>query len=231
MDKTAMISSLINTITHGNKTQFANMLGITPQAVNTWITRGTFNAELIYEKIPNISAKWLLSGKGNMLNDEKTQPQLCNLCNTQETLREGVGVEYGDVESLPVIPCEIYKAPDVDIYKYVRQNTTDTLPTVSMFPVADMYYRVMSRSMEPYFCSGDILALKAYPIDDARVLPGSPYVVDTRPNGMILRLLYPHPDGYSVHAYHDDRYTDFIIPTADIIRIYRIVGLLRIDVQ
>ena len=60
MDRKRMVSSLVEYYTNGNKSQFAKMLGITPQTINTWISRNTFNAELIYAKCEGVSANWLL---------------------------------------------------------------------------------------------------------------------------------------------------------------------------
>ena len=67
MDKKGILGALIAHYTNGNKSQFAKILGIKPQTINTWDTRGTFDLELIYSKCEGISAEWLLTGEGNML--------------------------------------------------------------------------------------------------------------------------------------------------------------------
>ena len=61
---------LVNYYSNGNKSDFARKIGITPQGLSSWITRGTFDLEIIYSKCENISADWLLSGEGNMIKDE-----------------------------------------------------------------------------------------------------------------------------------------------------------------
>ena len=71
MDKSSMVESLINYYTDGNQAKFAAMLGIPAQNVSAWIKRGTFNAELLFEKLNGVSAEWLLTGEGNMLKDEQ----------------------------------------------------------------------------------------------------------------------------------------------------------------
>ena len=75
MTKTEMIEALVSHYAGGNKSRFANMLGIRAQTINTWMSRNSFDIELIYSKCENISAKWLLSGEGDML--EKS-----SLCDT-----------------------------------------------------------------------------------------------------------------------------------------------------
>ena len=71
MNKTIMLEQLINHYTDGNKSKFANMLGIKPQTINTWLTRNTLDAELIYSKCEDVSGGWLLSGEGDMLEEDK----------------------------------------------------------------------------------------------------------------------------------------------------------------
>lgn len=67
-----MLESLINYYTDGNKAKFAAFLGINAQNISAWIARNTFDAELIYTKCKEVSADWLLSGKGEMLSDKRT---------------------------------------------------------------------------------------------------------------------------------------------------------------
>lgn len=134
-------------------------------------------------------------------------------------------------EEIPVIPADLYNEPEVDVYEYILDQETDMEPAVKQFPKTDMYYRIKSRAMENYICSGDILALTAYPQGQERIVPGDPYVVDTNTNGLVTRLLYNHPDGFLARSHNPERYPDFVITREEILRIYRIVGLLRINVQ
>lgn len=72
MDKRLMLEQLINYYTDGNKTRFAEQIGVKPQTINSWLTRNSYDAELIYAKCVNVSADWLLSGEGSMLRKETT---------------------------------------------------------------------------------------------------------------------------------------------------------------
>ena len=74
MTKTEMIEALVSHYAGGNKSRFANMLGIRAQTINTWMSRNSFDIELIYSKCEGVSAKWLLSGEGDMLEN----PSLCD---------------------------------------------------------------------------------------------------------------------------------------------------------
>ena len=70
MDKSVMLETMVNYFTNGNKAKFASSLGISPQTLSKWISRSTFDAELIYSVYPEISPNWLLSGEGEMLKEE-----------------------------------------------------------------------------------------------------------------------------------------------------------------
>lgn len=238
MKKSEMVNMLIKHYTHGNKTQFAQLLGVTPQTIGSWLTRDTFNAELIFEKFPEVSASWLLTGVGKMLNTStpKDVSNMHNICNTiippndSTTSVDGKPVE---VQELPIIPAKIVNAPSIDVYKYISDNENDleTAPVVQQFPDSKAFYRIKTKAMEPSICAGDMLALAAYPVGCERIVPGDPYSVDTNTNGLVTRLLYNHPDGFLARSYNPEKYPDFVIAREEIIRVFRIVGLLRINVQ
>lgn len=54
--------------------QFADKLGVKPQTVSSWITRNTFDIDLIYAKCSDINANWLLTGEGDMLKSDHKTP-------------------------------------------------------------------------------------------------------------------------------------------------------------
>ena len=72
MDKGTMLECLINNYTDGNKAAFARKLGVSPQVLSHWIGRKTFDNELIYQKCAGVSAHWLLTGEGEMLEAPST---------------------------------------------------------------------------------------------------------------------------------------------------------------
>lgn len=75
MDKKLILSELINHFSNGNISKFANLLGLRSQVVSNWKTRGVLDYELILEKLPEVSAEWLLRGIGSMLKDGTTAPE------------------------------------------------------------------------------------------------------------------------------------------------------------
>ena len=63
-----MIEILVNHYADGNKARFPTMLGIKPQTLSMWLSRNSFDAELLFSRCEDLSGDWLLSGgKGEML--------------------------------------------------------------------------------------------------------------------------------------------------------------------
>ena len=70
MSKRERLEALIDHYSNGNKSDFARMLGIKPQTINSWMSRDSYDIDLIYSICENLSADWLLTGEGKMLLDE-----------------------------------------------------------------------------------------------------------------------------------------------------------------
>ena len=72
MRKSEQLERIIEHYAGGNKSKMARLLGVSPQAISTWITRDAYDIELIYAKCENINPEWLLTGKGPMLKSDNT---------------------------------------------------------------------------------------------------------------------------------------------------------------
>lgn len=75
MLKSEMLNDLIDYYAQGNKSQFARMLGVTPQVIIGWSVRNSMSKEIIYAKLKGVSAHWLLTdGEGEMIESaQQTQ--------------------------------------------------------------------------------------------------------------------------------------------------------------
>ena len=62
MNKASILQTLIKQFADGNQSKFARLLGTKPQTIASWLSRGTFDIELIYAKCENLSGDWLLNG-------------------------------------------------------------------------------------------------------------------------------------------------------------------------
>lgn len=67
MEKYTRLQRLIEYYCGGNKAEFAKKIGVTPQCLYTWSSRGTLDYDIIFAKCEDLSAKWLLTGEGEML--------------------------------------------------------------------------------------------------------------------------------------------------------------------
>lgn len=65
-----MIEEMVKHYAGGNKAYFARQLGISPARLSKWMERDTYDAEILFEKLKDISSAWLLSGKGPMTHEE-----------------------------------------------------------------------------------------------------------------------------------------------------------------
>lgn len=72
MNKNERIECIINALCDGNKSQFARLLGVKPQTINTWIARDTFDIERVYSCCGKLNPHWLLTGEGEMLKSDAT---------------------------------------------------------------------------------------------------------------------------------------------------------------
>ena len=55
---------------------FAKFLEITPQVLSNWKGRNSFDAELLFNKCPELNPSWLLCGKEPMIGDDVQQLQV-----------------------------------------------------------------------------------------------------------------------------------------------------------
>lgn len=59
--------------------EFARFLGISPQTLHNWKKRKTFDIQIVYTKCLNISAEWLITGDGEMFNNNASSNISANI--------------------------------------------------------------------------------------------------------------------------------------------------------
>lgn len=150
MDKKEMVKMLVEHFTNGNKSQFANKLGVTAQTINSWISRNTCDIELIYAKCDGLSADWLLTGEGEMLKSEKVA------ISEVFSLRTDRVVERQDV---PLYELDA-TAGLVSLFdQHTRQVPVAHL-NIPNLPPCDGAIYVRGDSMYPLLKSGDLVLYK-----------------------------------------------------------------------
>lgn len=135
-----------------------------------------------------------------------------------------------NVHLIPVIPRNLYDETDIDTLEYMSENKEELQfsPQVMQFPTFAVFYNVYDDEMLPRFKPGDKLAINPYQQgQEDSIIDGRPYVVDTYSNGLILRKVYKMADGALKLVADNENYRDEIIPRSDVIRVFRVLGLLR----
>ena len=171
MSKKDRLLDLIGNFSNGNKSEFARMIGVSPQAINTWISRDTFDIETIYSKCVNISPEWLLTGKGPMLKSEREEPQVevkpIHHPRSTEKKEETQVVYLYDFEASAGLRA---------LFDNNRQNIIDTIKIPNR-PKFDGAIHIVGDSMYPLLKSGDIILYKQMPLDINNLLYGEMYLL------------------------------------------------------
>lgn len=124
MNKKEMLQSLINHYTGGNKAAFARILNITPQTLSKWISRNTFDNELLFQKFPDISPYWLLTGEGEMLAAPAAPHITQTVTSSSHVTQTAARNTATDLAALLAAKEEMLAAKDETI-SALRQSLTD----------------------------------------------------------------------------------------------------------
>ena len=187
MTKKQQIEELIAAYCGGSRKQFASLLGLAPQTISAWVTRETFDKDLCFEKLPGISAEWLLSGKGPMMQSERVAQQNASV---PVVFPHFVGSPDPGVlpEGTKLIP--FYDVDFMGGFGELENDQTvrpDDWVVSPGFERATLWCRCVGRSMEPMICNGDLIALRHCRLEDVQY--GSVYavVLDTIRTIKVLR--------------------------------------------
>lgn len=199
------------------KKEFGHLVGYDSQSAFSQVLTGAkdiprdFAIRLI-NIFPTLNIDWWEKGEGNMFTESVNKP------NNEST----------EIATIPVIPRDLCEEQDLDKYEVVQSDdSVARSPVVQQFATYDTYYNIYNDEMAPYFLAGDKLAIAPYNQgDETKLVNGRAYVVDTKTNGMLLRLLYKTKEGYRAVAYNE-RYGEEVILFDEVIRVFRVLGLIR----
>lgn len=199
--------------------------------------------ESILRAYPTVNREWLLYGEGSMI--KPTTPTITqhntygHNINTQGPVQIGStanDAEYAEVEEItgaPVLPASMYKASNTDLLEFVQTARNVGRSGISVDGIdVDMFIYVRDEALSPRYEKGDLVALQAYE-GEAAVIPGRLYAVNTRSNGMQLRVLLTNDqrlrDGdYLARSFNPDTFPDYIIKREDIITIFKKVFVIKL---
>ena len=211
MEKKDRLLRLIEHYADGNKSEFARMIGISPQAISTWISRNTFDIDVIYSKCVNISPEWLLTGKGPML---KTALQEAMVVEPVRSESPNKGAPYYDVDFLGGFDITfndqtINPEYNIDFKPFNKPGVT--------------WVNITGHSMEPKINHGDIIALKECRLEDVQYGEIYAVVLDTIRTVKILRKA-KDPNRMRYVPINEENYDEQEYDNSRILRIFEVLG-------
>lgn len=134
---------------------------------------------------------------------------------------------YGQENDTPIVPTDIMRKTDVNVWKFVNENINDVqkITLNDIFNGYDLFYRVISDAMKPTIEKGDMLILRRLNVP-FKIIGGDCYMIDTVDYGCVVRMLYYENGVYSCKA-NIPEYSDITLSDNEIYNIFSIVGLVR----
>lgn len=226
---------------------FAKKVGIDPSNLQKKLKgMQPFTAKDLYKISTslNISVDWLKTGVGEMRR--VAMPEVGNISNVHHFANSilSTGNNSGSVlvqnapdseeavsiHKAPVVPSAVTRLPDLDVFEYVRTKAGVELSNVIIEDVrVSLWYNVEDDALSPRFLVGDSVALMSNQKGVCKFVPGRVYAVDCKSVGLILRILFNSDNGLLARSLCPEKFPDLLIEPDDVIRIYRVLGMFRLN--
>lgn len=236
MDKKDRLLRLIEYFSRGNKSEFARMIGISPQAVNTWLSRNTFDVDTVYSKCINISAEWLLSGNGPMLKPAAQGRQMIARENTISTTEKPpeafrcVDPQHPVQDAIPLVTPKVAAGFGTADFAIVESDVKEfyVIPKWRRQHV-DFMIEVTGDSMQPKYNAGDIVGCTIIH-NSSFIQWNRPHVIATREQGLLVKRVMPGSTAKTISAVSDNpKYPPFDIPKNEITGIALVIGMVGLE--
>lgn len=173
-----MVESLVKHYSNGSKAAFAERLGVKPQTIHSWISRSTFDSELIFAKCDLVSPEWLLTGEGDMLREGTGGASFVNSTYTTSPEIKTIGdfkVSEKEIEQQKIPLYELEATAGIFAQGDLTPYVIDYI-SIPNAPKCDGAILARGDSMEPIIKSGDLLLYKEHDINN--IMYGHMYIVD-----------------------------------------------------
>ena len=197
-----------------SKTDFGKAVGVSNSFVSSMRkSLGPDKIQSIAQTYPDLNVEWLLTGEGEMLKIQSTKAPTEQNNNNVLSDRQGgytadpkaedveiIESEEGAIIPEPVIvPPSIMQRPDTDAKKWVKsreaQANADRLQIAGILKATDMVWKVEDEAMQPTLFQGEYVLIKEM-YDEARIIDGRVYAIDTKYHGNLIRRVYDDGDTY-----------------------------------
>lgn len=207
-----------------SKSEFGRACGVSSAYVTSIIrTISPKVLKAITLNYQDLNVEWLLMGEGNMLKDQGVNTVVTgNISGNGNQVVAGNGNVLRDSESpypspkaedveiieseegaiIPepvIVPPSIMQRPDTDAKKWVEsreaQANADRLQIAGILKATDMVWKVEDEAMQPTLFQGEYVLIKEM-YDEARIIDGRVYAIDTKYHGNLIRRVYDDGDTY-----------------------------------
>lgn len=225
--------------------EFEEICGLSNGYINSMrIGFGSKKLNNVLTAFPDLNREWLLYGEGEML---KPKASTINQHGQNNIVGDGNQItnqptpankddeappEQKSVPERPLVPIDVATRPNFDVYEYVKNTfiPNTTYIGINVLQNYDLCFQANTDALAPTIMKNDILALSAQP-KGTFIVNGLPYVIDTYKVGFLLRYAYEIGDKVELRVSNEDSHlTTTTIDKSEIIRMYRIIGLLRLNV-
>lgn len=204
---------IIGTLFKGNKSAFANAIGVTPSVVDNIVGKRqgkpSFDVVEKVSALAEINIDWLITGKGDMLKSSKGI----------KPTKDGTGI--------PLIPVEAMAGCFTGSQTVLLQECDRYV--VPAFKNADFLIYVRGDSMQPRYFSGDMVACKMLSPTDLFFQWGKVYVLDTDQGALIKKVEQGTDDETITLVSENENYKPFQIPRRAVYHIAIVMGLIRTE--
>jgi repressor LexA len=192
--------------------------GALSKPFNAKTTIKTDTLEKFLKHFTDMSAEWLLTGKGEMLRDQEEK---------EEKQTPVLVPAVGSSEGIPLIPLDAmagYAQGGAQILELDCERFI--VPT---FRGADYLITVKGSSMNPKYNSGDIVACKNLPLSDIFFQWNKVYVIDTV-QGPLIKRVKPGSDDTCIQLISENaKYEPFTLRISEINAIALVIGVIRLE--
>lgn len=253
MTKKELLLAIIDHYANGNKAIMARQLGVTPQAISTWLARGTFDIELLYAKCEDLNPLWLLNGgKGPMLRTAEAPAAPAATPVTATPVAEPIIAPVVEPVVEPIITPAVATEIDAPVSRTITPyGTANTLIPIYnaeasaghgalildnehivgqlQLPFAkagDIALSTVGNSMQPEIFCGDILVVRPRQNWREYLETGKIYVILTDEELYVKVISAITPNNTMVLHSYNPQYPDFEVPLQYIKGIFKVIGIV-----